>query len=62
NEEKNVVAKYILKKRIESEFNFYFEMDKKLLTNLSGNKDRDYALIESMQHHEGKVVDYQLEI
>ncbi|WP_412036318.1 hypothetical protein [Bacillus pacificus] len=62
NEEKDVVAKYILKKRIESEFNFYFEMDKKLLTNLSGNKDRDYALIESMQHHEGKVVDYQLEI
>ncbi|MGR5869227.1 hypothetical protein ACT7C5_24190 [Bacillus pacificus] len=56
------MAKYILKKRIESEFNFYFEMDKKLLTNLSGNKDRDYALIESMQHHEGKSSDYQLEI
>ena len=56
-----MVAKYTLKKRVETEFNFHFEMDKKLLANFDG-KDRDYGLIESIQCHNGKLVDYQLEM
>ncbi|AJI11252.1 hypothetical protein AK40_3742 [Bacillus cereus 03BB108] len=62
DEEKNVVAKYTLKKRVETEFNFHFEMDKKLLANFDGSKDRDYGLIESIQCHNGKLVNYQLEM
>ncbi|HDR4588647.1 TPA: hypothetical protein QCQ70_003290 [Bacillus cytotoxicus] len=62
DKEKNVVAKYTLKKRVETEFNFHFEMDKKLLANFDGSKDRDYGLIESIQCHNGKLVDYQLEM
>lgn len=57
-----MVAKYKLKKRVESAFNFYFELDKKLLSNFDGCKDGDYGLIESIQCHDGKLVNYQLEI